>query len=113
MTIPMEIWKFLGVRGTIAAALALALGIALWRADAISEQRDRAVEQRALAEAGHAVTRASLDRLEGELAAFVQEGKLTRAEAVTAMIEAQDAGEDMRRAAAQQRRTDWRGQEGL
>lgn len=56
--------QFLGIRGMIAVGLAVALGIVMWRADAISEDRDALRDSLAQEEARHAVTRQSVGTLE-------------------------------------------------
>ena len=67
------------VAGGIILALLVLLAFSVWRADTLSTQRDSAVEARITAEARHAVTRASLDALEGELAKMVEDSQLRAA----------------------------------
>jgi hypothetical protein len=80
--------RMIGISGFIAIGLAVALGIALWRADVISGQRDAAVQAAANERAAHSVTRASLDNLEQRLAVFIADGK-RRSEAAERAVEAQ------------------------
>lgn len=68
--------KAIGVRGGIAIALGLALAVTMWRADSISEARDKAEDQVVVETTKHAVTAASLDALELRLAAMVADGEL-------------------------------------
>lgn len=84
-----KIAGMIGVRGFIAIGLALALGIAMWRADAISDSREEARNALAAERAQHAVTRLSLATLESELAKMVRDGTL-RAERLEEAMEAQD-----------------------
>lgn len=72
---PLAIKIFSGVT----LALLIALGIAIWRADAISESRDEARKALATEEVRHDVTRASLASLELRLAELVREGELRKA----------------------------------
>ena len=57
MTTVLAIWRFLGVRGAIAAGLALALAFVMWRADSLSEGLERAKEQIAAMEAASEAAR--------------------------------------------------------
>jgi predicted negative regulator of RcsB-dependent stress response len=72
----------------IVGALLLALALMAWRADTISDQRETARDDLATEKAQHAVTRASVDTLEAELARFVGAGLAARA-AQIASLEAQ------------------------
>lgn len=74
----------------IIALLLVALGIVMWRADAISGQRDKAIQRAANEAAAHAVTKASLAKLEQRLAAFIAAGE-RRTEAARKAVEAQEA----------------------
>ena len=84
-----KIAGMIGVRGFIAIGMALALGIVMWRADAISADREDLRNTLAAERATHAVTRASLATLESELAKMVRDGEL-RAERLVVALEAQD-----------------------
>lgn len=84
-----QLARAIGVRGFIAIGLAIALGIAMWRADAISADRDDLRDKLAVSEAQHAVTRASLATLERELAEMVRDGEL-RAERLAEAMDEQD-----------------------
>lgn len=76
------------VSGGIIAALLIALAIVMWRADAISADREKLRNALAMEAASHAVTRQSVATLEGALARFVGAGRAARA-AQLAAIEAQ------------------------
>jgi cell division protein FtsB len=56
------------IAGGIALALAIALGVVMWRADAISDDRERLRNALATEEARHAVTRQSVGTLEAVIA---------------------------------------------
>lgn len=60
----------------VGAAMLAAIGLLMWRADTISEERDGALQAYAASENRHAVTAASLSALEAELAAMVSDGQL-------------------------------------
>lgn len=81
--------KAIGIKGFIAVGLLIALGIAVWRADAISADREELRNALAAERATHAVTRVSLTTLERELAQMVRDGEL-RAERLEEALEAQD-----------------------
>jgi len=51
------LYRFLGIRGAIAAGLALALAFVMWRADSLSERLERAKEQIAAMEAASEAAR--------------------------------------------------------
>jgi chromosome segregation ATPase len=55
--------KFLGIRGFVALGFAIALGVVMWRADAISGQRDHYRDAYSMEQARHAVTRQSVEAL--------------------------------------------------
>ena len=61
--------------GGIALALAIALALTMWRADALSKRLDEARQQVATEKANHAVTAASLEDLMGEMATLVEQGR--------------------------------------
>lgn len=71
-----KIASAIGIKGFIAIGMALALGIAMWRADVISADREDLRNTLAAERANHAVTRASLATLERELAKMVRDGEL-------------------------------------
>lgn len=73
-------FQFLGIRGLIAVGFAIALGIVMWRADAIAEQRDALRDRLAQEEARHAVTRQSVATLEDVIADLNEQAE-QRAEA--------------------------------
>lgn len=56
----------------IILALLLALGVTMWRADSLSEQRDAALVALGAERAGHTATRASVAVLEAEMARVMQ-----------------------------------------
>lgn len=80
--------------------LLLALSLVLWRADSLSEARDRAVEARIVEEAKHAVTRASVTALEGRLDAMVEAGQLTEQSRDAALATVAIQTDDLRKRAA-------------
>lgn len=59
----------------IAVALAIALAVVMWRADAISESREKLRNEYAGEQARHAVTRQSVDTLTLEMKRLVEEGE--------------------------------------
>lgn len=80
----------LGIKGILALGLAAALGITMWRADAISNQRDKARDALSMEQAKHAITRQSLQTLEKTLADYIQKGR-EREEAAQKALEKQKA----------------------
>jgi hypothetical protein len=66
----------IGVKGFIALGLAVALGVVMWRADSISNDREALRNTLATERAQHAVTRGSLDTLQRELEQMVRDGEL-------------------------------------
>lgn len=78
----------IGIKGFVIIGLGIALGIALWRADAISESREALRNDLAAERAGHAITRQSVDTLTASLAKFIGAGQAARI-AQLASIEAQ------------------------
>lgn len=84
----VKLAEAIGIRGFIAIALAIALGIVMWRADTISGQRDDAIQAKATEVAQHAVTRQSVATLQAELAKFIGAGKAAKIAGLAA-IEAQ------------------------
>lgn len=99
MTYLATAFNFLGVRGLIAAGLGAALIAVMWRADSISDDRDKYRDKLASEEARHSITRQSVNTLETALARFVGEGKARRA-AQLAAVEAQaEKSEALRRTA--------------
>ncbi len=119
MTNPIDlarVFRAIGIRGAIAIALAVMLALSLWRIDHLADARDEALREAGAAETRHAATRASLEALERDLAAFVDEGALRRERAVAALVGAREAGDELRADAARaeaEGRTDWRNTEGL
>lgn len=89
------------VSGGVIAGLLVALALVMWRADAISADRDDMRDRAALAEANHAVTTASLTSLQSELAQMVVEGEARRSRVVKALAEAQREGDLLRGEAAE------------
>lgn len=73
MTAILSIYRFLGIRGCIAVALALALGVAVWRADSLSDRLDRAKEQIAAMEVASEAARAAQQAVNDAAAARYQE----------------------------------------
>lgn len=101
----MPIWlisagKFLGIRGGIAVALGIALAVTMWRADSISEDRDEARQAYAASEARHAITRASLDKLESRLTAMIEAGEATEEAVEEAVAETKEETDALRAEAA-------------
>lgn len=81
-------------------ALVVALGITMIRANAISNDREKLRNSLATANANHAVTLASLNALEQELADMVHRGELRASRLADAMREAQAQSSDLRAEAA-------------
>lgn len=69
---PLAIKIFSGVT----LALAIALGVTMWRADSISADRDREQERRVSAELRLSASNASVERLTAEMEALVAEGRM-------------------------------------
>lgn len=84
--------------GVIAALLAVVAFYA-WRADSLSDARDDALERLGAAETRHAITQASLEALMADMAAMVEEGRLTAERRDEAVAEARQAGDALRRQA--------------
>lgn len=102
------------IGGGIIAALLVAIGILVWRADSLSDARDEALRDNGALQTSLAASNASLVALEADLSAMVEEGRLTRARATEALREAEIAGNAMRDEAAAGEATgriDWRGSE--
>jgi hypothetical protein len=78
----------IGLKGGVIIALCLALAFVCWRADTFSDRLERSRNELAAEKAGHAVTRASLDKLEVRLAMFIAEGQ-ERQESARRELEAQ------------------------
>lgn len=87
------------VMAGIIAVLLLAIGILWCRTDALANQRDTARKALATSEAMHAVTRASLDTLEQEMADAVYRGELRQERLEDARAEIADQTDDLRRQA--------------
>ena len=92
------------VMACIIAVLLLVIGILWWRTDALVEERDTARKALATSEAMHAVTRASLDTLEQEMADAVYRGELRQERLEDARAEIADQTDDLRRQAERIRR---------
>lgn len=88
------------IAGGLALGAFVALGVVMWRADAISAQRDALQTKLAGEEARHAVTRQSVDVLETALARFVGDGKARRVSQLAAVEAQQARSEAMRNYAA-------------
>lgn len=78
-----SIAKAVGIKGFIAIGLAIALGVVMWRADAISEDRERIRNALATEKANHAVTRQSVQTLADKIAELNREAN-ARADAFEA-----------------------------
>lgn len=86
----------------IGLAVVLALCAALWvRGNHYKDQRDVARAEVAAEEARHAVTIASLDALASEMQNMVRDGELRESRLEAALSEARDAGDDLRKQAAE------------
>jgi hypothetical protein len=85
-----KIAEFIGLRGFIAIGFAVALAVVMWRADAISGQRDKAIQRAANEAAAHSITKASLANLELRLAVFIDEGEQRTKAAQTALRRQQE-----------------------
>lgn len=92
--------KAIGIRGFIAIGMAVALGIVMWRADAISSDREALRNTLATERAQHAVTRQSLVTLENELKKMVRDGELRAQRLTQARQEQQERTEALREQAA-------------
>lgn len=79
-----------------ALALLVALAVVMWRADAISGQRDAAREAFAMSEAKHTITRQSLDTLAEKLTAYVSDGDARKSRVADLALEAKAGAEAMR-----------------
>ena len=76
------------ISGGLIAFLLVALALVMWRADAISEDRERLRNSLATETANHAVTRASVANLKGVLERYVGAGQAAQV-AQMAAVEAQ------------------------
>lgn len=83
-----KVGQAIGIRGAIAIVLAIALGIVMWRADSISEDREDLRNDLAGEKSRHEISRNSIETLEAALAKFVGAGQASRIAQVEA-IEAQ------------------------
>jgi hypothetical protein len=88
------------VAGGAALALAIALGVVLWRADAISAQREALRTKLATEEARHAVTRQSAATLSIEMQRLVREGEVRKERVDAAMAKVAVDTEPLREEAA-------------
>lgn len=91
-----KIASAIGIRGFIAIGMALALGIVMWRANAISNDREELRNTLATERAQHAVTRQSLTTLENELKKMVRDGELRASRLAEARQEQQERTEALR-----------------
>jgi hypothetical protein len=87
------------VAGGFILLLAIALAVVMWRADVISDQRDKLRDQLSVSEANHAVTVASLNSLSEQMEAMVRDGELRKERLADAMQQAQDDADELRREA--------------
>src|SRR5690606_16208030 len=83
----------IGLKGGVIIALCLALAFVCWRADTFSDRLERSRNELAAEKAGHAVTRASLDKLEVRLATFIAEGEERKSAAAQALREQRERSE--------------------
>lgn len=97
--------RTIGIKGGVIIALGIALAIVMWRADAISADREAMRNTLAAERAQHAVTRQSLATLESELGKMVRDGEL-RAERLEEALEAQDERSAALRAQAERIRAE-------
>lgn len=88
--------RAIGIKGFVAIGMAVALGIVMWRADAISADRETLRNTLATERAQHAVTRLSLDTLQAELEKMVSDGELRAARLAEARQEAREDTEALR-----------------
>jgi cell division protein FtsB len=84
------------VTGGIAALLLVLLGIQTWRLSSAQDALEDKRNELAASEAQHAVTRASLATLEGELAKMVRDGELRAQRLAEARSEAKEASDALR-----------------
>lgn len=92
--------RAVGIKGFVAIGLAVALGIVMWRADAISGQREALRDTLAAERAQHAVTRSSLNTLQRELEKMVRDGELRASRLAEARQEQAERSEALREQAA-------------
>lgn len=71
--------------GGAALALLIALGVVMWRADAISAQRDALRDKLAVSNAKLAVSNASIATLEQSLAAYIGAGRAAKVSQLAAV----------------------------
>lgn len=83
-----------------ALALAIALGVVMWRADAISAEREALRTKLATEEAQHAVTRQSVATLTVEMQRLVREGEVRKERVDAAMAKVAVDTEALRQEAA-------------
>ena len=101
------------VAGGVILALLCVIAFMVWRADDLSDKRDKALERVGAVQVQLEASNASIDALQADLERFVEQGRLTRQEAREASQEALEAGQAALDAAQDESRTDWRGVEGL
>lgn len=92
--------RTIGIRGFIAIGFAIALAIVMWRADAISNDRETLRNTLATERAQHAVTRQSLTTLQRELEKMVRDGELRASRLAEARAEQAERTEALRDQAA-------------
>lgn len=92
--------RAIGIKGFVGIGLALALGVVMWRADAISKDREALRNTLATERAEHAVTRLSLDTLQRELEKMVSDGQLRAGRLAEARQEQEQRTEALREQAA-------------
>jgi hypothetical protein len=86
-----KIASAIGIKGFVIIGMALTLGVVMWRADAISADREEQRNLLAAERANHAVTRASVDTLTASLAKFVGAGQAARiAQLASIEVQAKD-----------------------
>lgn len=84
------------IAGGLIAALLAALALVIWRADAISDDREALRNTLSAERATHAVTRRSLDVLQAELEQLVKDGQLRAERLAEARQEARKETEALR-----------------
>lgn len=72
------IWKVIGIRGSVAIGLAIALGVVMWRADAISGQRDEWQRKAVASDLKLSISNASIAELQASLSRYVGAGKAAK-----------------------------------
>lgn len=88
------------VAGGFVAVLVMALAVTMMRADAISEERDLLRNRLEVQQANHAVTKASLEKLERDMARMVNEGAIREQRVNQALATQQERSAVLREEAA-------------